>query len=230
MTLSAHTEEIPQVKRQIYTVPRGVKAYDVVRFMTARGTRAIVVVSGLRPVGIVTSRDLTERVPGGGVTETPVAVESAMSSPLVRINERGTVTDAFGLMAQTGISHLPVVSTSGFLVSMVTLADVELMRSRGAQNLLEFVRSTAVVPMVRRNPWKRFIHKARTQIRENRVWWMLALGLALAGAVLAIGAGRSWLGFQTYELKDYEPKDLSRERYLKQQERSSESGSSPSSR
>jgi predicted transcriptional regulator len=230
MTASTHPGESPQYHRPIYPVPRGVKAHDVVRFMAARGTRAIVVVSGLRPVGIVTSRDLTERVPGGGVTETSMAVESAMSSPLVRINERGTVVDAFALMAQTGISHLPVVSTSGFLVSMITLADVELMRSRGVPNLLEFVRSTAVVPMVRRNPWRRLLHGIQRRLRENRIWLLLAVGLALAGAVLALAVARSWLGFQTYELKGYHPKDLSREQYLKEKEQSPESGSSPSSR
>jgi CBS domain-containing protein len=230
MTASTHPGESPQDHRPIYTVPRGVKAHDVVRFMAARGTRAIVVLSGLRPIGIVTSRDLADRVPGGAVSETPVAVESAMSSPLVRINERGSVVEAIALMAQKGVSQLPIVSTSGFLVSVITLDEAQSLRSQGVPTLVEFVQRSVVVPMSRRDPWRRFLHEARRGYRENRMWWWLAVGLALSGAVLALAASRSWLGFQTYELKGYEPKDLPREQYLEQRRQPDQSGKDSSAR
>lgn len=230
MTLSTPTDEAPQSMRSVYTVPRGVAAHDVVRFMAARGTRAVVVLAGLRPVGIVTSRDLTERVPGGGLSETPMRVESVMSSPLVRINERSTVVDAIATMVQKGVSHLPIVSTSGFLVSLITLDEAQLLRGEGAPVLNEFVRTSVIVPIVRRSPWKRMVYTARKQIRENRTWWVLAAGLAVAGALLALAIGRSWLGFQTYELKDYEPKDLSREQYLEQKQQSQQEDSTQGAR
>lgn len=230
MTVSTLPNESPQGQRLVYTVPRGVPAHDVVRFMAARGTRAIVVVAGLRPVGIVTSRDLTERVSGGGLSETPVAVESAMSSPLVRINERGSIVEAIALMAQKGVSHLPIVSTSGFLVSVITLEEVQLLRSRGVTTLVDFVRGSVVVPMAKRDPWRRFLYTLRKRYRENRVWLLLAVGLALAGAVLALAAGRSWLGFQTYELKDYEPKDIPRQEYMEQKEKSKQGSPAPRAR
>jgi len=220
MTLSAHTDEAPQVMRPVYTVPRGVASHDVMRFMAARGTRAVVVLAGLRPVGIVTSRDLAERVPGAGLSETPVKVESAMSSPLVRINERGAVVDAIATMLQRGVSHLPIVSTSGFLVSLITLDEAKLLRDQNVPVLNEFVRTSVIVPMVRRSAWTRTVYAIRKRIRENRMWWLMAAGLAVAGALLALAIGRSWLGFQTYEMKDYEPKDLSREQYLEQKHQS----------
>ena len=225
MTVAAHPNAIPQNVRPVYTVPRGVAAHDVVRFMAARGTRAVVVLAGLRPIGIVTSRDLTDRVPGGGVSESPVRVESAMSSPLVRINERGTVVDAITAMVQRGISHLPIVSTSGFLVSLISLDDAQLLRGQGMPVLNEFVRTSVVVPMVRRSSWNRTVYAVRRRIDVNRPWWFLAVGLALAGAILALAIGRSWLGFQTYQPKDYEPKDIPRQEYQKQQEESKQKDS-----
>ncbi len=220
MTLSAHTDDVPQPMRSVYTVPRGVAAHDVMRFMAARGTRAVVVLAGLRPVGIVTSGDLAERVPGGGVSEIPMKVELVMSSPLVRINERGSVMDAIATMTQKGVSHLPIVSTSGFLVSLISLEEAQLLRGQGVPTLIEFTRSTVVVPMVRRSAWGRMLYTIRKRVRENRPWVFLAVGLALAGALLALAVGQSWLGFQNYELKQYEPKDLSREQYLEQKHRS----------
>jgi hypothetical protein len=51
------------------------------------------------------------------------------------------------------------------------------------------------------------------------------VGLALAGAVLALALGRSWLGFQTYQPKDYEPKDLQRQQYEEQKEKSKQADS-----
>ncbi len=222
MTLSAHTDDAPQSMRSVYSVPRGVAAHDVMRVMAARGTRAVVVLAGLRPVGIVTSQDLAERVPGGGLSETPMKVELAMSSPLVRINERASVSDAIATMTQKGVSHLPIVSTSGFLVSMITLNEAQLLRGQGVPTLIEFVRSTVVVSMVRRRPWKRLVHAVRKQFQENRIWVLLAVGLAVAGALLALAIGRSWLGFQTYDPIHYEPKDLSREQYLEEKKQPQE--------
>lgn len=230
MTASTQPSEAPQGQRLVYTVPRGVKAHDVVRFMAARGTRAIVVLAGLRPIGLVTSRDLAERVPGGAVSDTPMAVESAMSSPLVRINERAAVVDAIAMMVQRGISHLPIVSTSGFLVSLITLQEAQSLRNQGVPVLNHFVQTSVIVPMAKRDAWRRFLHGVRKRVRENKIWLLLAAGLALAGAVLAIAAGRSWLGFQTYELKSYEPKDLPREQYLKQKEQPKPSGSTQDAR
>jgi len=216
--------------RPVHTVPRGVAAHDVVRFMAARGTRAVVVLAGLRPIGIVTSRDLAERVPGGGVSKSPVKVESVMSSPLIRINERSTVVDAIATMVQRGISNLPIVSTNGFLVSLVTLDDAQLLRGQGMPVLNEFVRTSVIVPMVRRSSWNRTVYAVRRRIEENRPWWYLAVGLALAGALLALAIGRSWLGFQTYQLQDYEPKDIPRQEYQKQKEASQQTDSHPRAR
>ena len=230
MTVSAHPNLIPEGLRPVYTVPRGVEAHHVVRFMVARGTRAVVVLGDQKPVGIVTARDLADRVSGGGLSETMAKVELAMSSPLMKIGESGTVVDAIAAMNQKGISHLPIVSARGYLVSLITLDDAQRLHSLGVPALSEFVRTSMIVPMARRNLWTRTDHAIRTWSHENRLWWVLAVGLALAGAVLALAIGRSWLGFQTYQPKDYEPKDLSRQQYNEQKQQSNQTDSSPPAR
>jgi predicted transcriptional regulator len=213
MTASAHPNPIPEGLQPVYAVPRGVEAHHVMRFMSARGTRAVVVLGGLRPVGMVTARDLADRIPGGGLSATFAKAESAMSSPLITIGEWGTVVDAIALMNQHGVSHLPIVSANGALVSLITLSDAQRLHGEGVPALGEFVRTSVIVPMVRRNPWKRMMFAIQRWIRENRLWWFLAMGLALAGAVLALAIGRSWLGFQTYQPREYEPKDIPRQQY-----------------
>lgn len=219
MTESANLAIVPEGMRPVYTVPRGVEAHHVVRFMAARGTRAVVVVGGVRPIGIVTSRDLDDRISGGGLSATLARVESAMSSPLITIGEWGDVVDAIAMMNQRGISHLPIVSANGYLISLITLDDAQHLRGRGVSVLNEFVRTSVIVPMVRRRAWKRMVSAVRRRIRENEIWWFLAVGLALAGSVLALAMSQSWLGFQTYQPHGYEPKDIPRQQYEESKEK-----------
>lgn len=219
MTVAAYHRKIPEGARHVYAAPRGVEAYHVVRLMAARGTRAVVVVSGMRPVGIVTAGDLADRLPDGGLSESLTKVEEAMSSPVIKINLRGTIADAIAMMNQKGVSHLPIVSEGGYLVSLITLDEAQRLHSEGVTGLEAFARGSVVMPISRRNLWRRIVHAIRNGIRENRLWWLGALALALAGAVLALAIGGNWNRIQTYQLRVYEPKDLSRQQYLEQQQR-----------
>jgi hypothetical protein len=227
MTASDQSTSIPEGMRPVYAVPRGVEAHHAMRFMTARGTRALVVIGGLRPIGIVTSRDLADRVPGGGLSPTMIKVESAMSAPLTTIGEWGSAVDAVAMMNQQGIRHLPIVSANGALVSLITLADAQHLRNQGVPALTDFVRASVIVSMARRNPWKRAVYAIRKWIRENRLWFFIALGLAVAGTAAALFLGRFWVEMETYQLKDYEPKDLPRQQYQERKEQAKPKESEP---
>jgi len=219
MSVASHRTPVPDGMRPVYAVPRGVEAHHVMRFMASRGTRAVVVLGGLKPIGVVTPGDLADRVPGGGLSETMAKVESAMSSPLIKIGEWGSVVEAIATMNQKGISHLPIVSANGYLVSMITLEDAQRLRSQNVPALGEFVRTSVIVPMIRRSPWERAVYAIRKRIRENRIWWLIAAGLALAGAALALSIGQNWDRIQTYGPQVYEPKDVQRQQYEERKER-----------
>ena len=219
MTTSAGSHTIPEGARPVYTAPFGIGAHQVVRFMASRGTHAVIVMKGGKPIGIVTPSDLAERVPGGGLSTTLTTIESAMSSPLVMIGEWGTVSEAIDLMHQRGIDHLPIIGHNAKLVSLITLEDALRLRSEGIQGLGDYARASALVSMARRGWTKRFVYAAVGLIEDNRTWIFLAVGLALAGAALALFLGRSLRGFQTYEPKHYEPKDTQRQLYEESREK-----------
>jgi hypothetical protein len=230
MTVSTHSSSIPDGMQPVYAAPRGVEAHHVMRFMAARGTRAVVVLGRLRPIGIVTSRDLADRVPDGGLSATLMKVESAMSSPLMTIGEWGTVVEAITIMNQKGVSHLPIVSANGFLVSLITLDAARHLRGQGMPTLNEFVRTSVIVTMARRSSWNRMVYTVGKWIRKNRLWWFLAVGLALAGAVLALTIGRSWHVLQLQQPQSYEPKDLQRRQYEEQKQQPKQADSHPRAR
>jgi len=206
--------------RPVYTVPQRIEAHHVMRFMAARGTRAVVVVRDLHPVGIVTADDLAERITGSGLARTSQTVEDAMSSPVVTIGEWATVNETIALMHKREISHLPIVRANGDLVALLTLEEALRLRSQGATLLNDVVRASVLIPMTVRNRWKRVRHAARHWILRNRFWFLVALGLAVVGTIAALYFSLVWTGFSTYQPQDYEPKDLPRQQYQEQKEQS----------
>ncbi len=180
MTVPAHPRSIPEGARPVYTAPFGIGAHHVTRFMASRGTHAVIVTKGRKPLGIITPRDLAERVPGGGLSVTLTTIESAMSSPLVMIGKWGTVSEAIDLMHRRGIGHLPIIGHNGKLASLITLEEALRLRGEGVQGLGDYVRASALVPMARRHWVKRLAYAALGLIEDNRTWFFLAVGLALA--------------------------------------------------
>lgn len=92
--------------------------------MQNQGVGSIVVMNGLRPVGILTRVDLIERIilPKLELT-TPIA--QVMSHGLVVVPEQTTVLEAMILMAERRIRHLPVEGSNGLLG---VVSESDLMR------------------------------------------------------------------------------------------------------
>ncbi len=76
-----------------------------------------------RPVGIVTKRDLVEKVVALDRKPSEVKIEEIMSSPLVTIDPSATLEDAVRLMNRQGISRL-IVSYKGNVQGIISLKDV----------------------------------------------------------------------------------------------------------
>ncbi len=76
-----------------------------------------------RPVGIVTKRDLVEKVVARDRRPSEVRLEEIMSSPLVTVDPSATLEDAVRLMSRLGISRL-IVSYKGNVQGIISLKDV----------------------------------------------------------------------------------------------------------
>jgi CBS domain-containing protein len=97
---------------------------DVVRKMNRFDVGALVVVdSAMRPVGIVTERDVLRKVVESGLPVDVVKVLEVMSSPLVTVEPDLSVERVAKLMSRKKIKKLPVV-TGGKLVGIVTSMDL----------------------------------------------------------------------------------------------------------
>lgn len=96
---------------------------DAASEMERHGISSIVVVDpDMRPIGILTHKDLRNIIVHGERTD---PVSKFMSSPVRTIPEKATIFDAFTTMVEAGIDHL-VVMTDGKVSGVITRKDIQI--------------------------------------------------------------------------------------------------------
>jgi predicted transcriptional regulator len=101
--------------------------------MNLHGISSLVVVDSGKPVGIITERDMLNRVLNQSIVTTEVTVMEIMSKPVVTASPNTRAGDAAKLMIERSIKKLPIVE-NGRLVGIVSLTD--LLRSEGVIQFL----------------------------------------------------------------------------------------------
>ncbi len=76
-----------------------------------------------KPVGIVTRRDLVEKVLAKAKDPLKTKVKDVMSSPLIYVSPNTPILEAAKLMSRKDIRHLPVIDADG-LVGVVSDRDI----------------------------------------------------------------------------------------------------------
>lgn len=114
--------------RSVVTCRRNTPALELARVMRDRHVGDVVVVDdhedGVRPVGIVTDRDLVVRVMANGINPERFVAEEMLQPDLVTAFSSETAFDVIWNMRTHGIRRLPVVDVHGLLIGIVTADDV----------------------------------------------------------------------------------------------------------
>jgi acetoin utilization protein AcuB len=119
------------------TVPPETDVKVTFNLLKERGFRQFPVVKGGKLVGIVTDRDLRAAI----IQEKHLTVVDVMSPNPVSILEDKTVEEAAQIIHDRKFNALPVVSTKGELLGIITVTDV----LSGLLNLLGFHRKSVRV-------------------------------------------------------------------------------------
>lgn len=98
-------------------------AITAVNKMISHDIGAVVVISGGRPVGIITERDILKRVVAEERNPRATFCQNVMSKPLITTSPETTVGKALEIMKKNGIRRLPVVRGEE-LVGIVTEKDI----------------------------------------------------------------------------------------------------------
>src|SRR5881398_2032748 len=130
LPLSVHETEPEEVvvrdimSRPVITVKESDTAADVAKLM-AKHNIGCVLVSGKKgeTIGIITERDIVQRIAAKNLLPSNVTVGEAMSKPVVTIKAGANITDAAKLMNQRKIRRLAVIE-GGKLMGILTMKDI----------------------------------------------------------------------------------------------------------
>ena len=177
----------PGFPSSIHTAPPDISAYDAARMMGWRKVGVIVVVRDHQPVGIVTDRDLATRVLGNGWDARSVRIGRVMTTPIVTMKKDESDEQILERMHRSRVRQIPLVDGAGSLIGLAALE-----ASGDGRAGMTVVRSTVLVPMVKRKRWRRLIFRLRQDVVANLRWIGATVALAAIGGVVSLVAAGYW--------------------------------------
>ncbi len=181
----------PGFPAAVHTAPPEVSVYDAARIMHWRKVGVVVVVREHRPVGIVTDRDLTTRVVASGLDPRSTTLGRIMTAPLVTAAASAPDEQVLYLLAKGRVRQIPLVDGAGHVTGLAawTLAE----SGDGSSSFVAtLVRSTAIVPMVKRRKFRRVLYCLQQEVRLHLRWIGATVALAAVGAVVSLVAVGHW--------------------------------------
>ncbi len=121
----------------------------VVGTMRDRGISSVVVLEDGVPHGILTDRDLRNKVVAPGLLPTSLRVADIMNSPLQTIGEGDVLYEALYRMARGQIHRLVVVDGGGRLAGIITDTDILRLQSHSPHQLVLDISRAASVDALR---------------------------------------------------------------------------------
>jgi len=98
--------------------------FEAVTRMNDQKIGSVVVIDSGRLVGILTERDILQRVVGQRRDADGARVREVMSTDVVCCQPNTPVEEASGVMKNRRIRHLPVVSEGGELLGLISIGDI----------------------------------------------------------------------------------------------------------
>ena len=108
----------------VETVNLNTTAYDAANILKTKGIGCLVVVNDLmKPVGLITEKDLVLKIVARNLKSKEVLVKEIVSPKLIYISPRATLMDAAKIMAEKNIKRLPVIENDE-LLGIITVSDI----------------------------------------------------------------------------------------------------------
>lgn len=120
--------------RKVLTTTPNTTVAKAAKVMAERGVGSIVIVTGKKPVGILTERDLLMKVVSADLTPSKIRVDKVMSKPVTSISPDSDIIEAARLMTKNKIRRLPVVE-HGNLVGIITTSDISAISPELAETV-----------------------------------------------------------------------------------------------
>jgi CBS domain-containing protein len=100
-------------------------ALDAIKLMIRNKVGSVVVVDNdMKPIGIVTERDILKKVAGLSKSPKDIAVQDIMSFPVSTIKAYDSIETAVAVMEKNKIKRLIVLEENGSLAGVLSVTDI----------------------------------------------------------------------------------------------------------
>jgi CBS domain-containing protein len=132
--------------KKVETISSSASVHDLVNSLNTHHVGALVVSpDGKKIDGIVSERDVVRAMPGKLDQLIGMRVRDLMTVEVITCTENSTVAELMTVMTERRIRHIPVLSESGELLSIVSIGDVVKARINEIENerkaLADYVNS-----------------------------------------------------------------------------------------
>jgi CBS domain-containing protein len=113
--------------------------YEILSIMRRRYINSVLVRKSEKnpEYGIITSRDISDKIVAENQNPKELTVKDIMSSPVVSVKQSLSIKECAMLMREKHIHHLPVVDDNGLIVGMVSASDFLLIAEAMGTNFQE---------------------------------------------------------------------------------------------
>jgi CBS domain-containing protein len=129
-----------QKSGEVVSIAPTASVLDAARRMNDRRLGSLVVLEGDALVGILSERDILQRVVAAGRAPADTPVREVMTSPVLTCVPETSVEECAAIMTQRRIRHLPVVEAGG-LRGMISIGDVLAYQVSEQQTTIQYLNS-----------------------------------------------------------------------------------------
>ena len=130
--------------REVVVVLKSEPVSEAISLMRSHHVGDVVVVestaAGLKPVGILTDRDIVLEILAEGVDLEAVSIGDVMSYELVTVTEDTKLIDTIKLMRDKGVRRIPVVNQQGELEGLLTVDDLLDLLAEQVTDIVSLIR------------------------------------------------------------------------------------------
>lgn len=123
-------------RREVITCGADDPLVTAATLMRERSISSLVVTDQGQPLGIITDRDLRNKVVALARNPAQLSVRQVMNSPLIAIAEDAFLFEALHLLSRHRIHRLAVTAPNGSLVGIITDSDILRIQTRSPQQLV----------------------------------------------------------------------------------------------
>jgi CBS domain-containing protein len=132
-------------RREVITCTPSDLLTDAAATMQRRNISSLVVTEAGNPVGILTDRDLRNKVVARGIDPGTLTVADVMNSPLITIAEDDYLFEALHRLSRHRIHRLVVTGPSGELLGIITDSDILRVQTHSPQQLVREIEEAPTV-------------------------------------------------------------------------------------